>query len=141
MKTALTGFALLFALSAAPAAAKPDMGKIFNRIAETGAQVMQQADENLPSPIDALKQQLDEVKESYKEEGRAYARELGDTMMERAMANKKVDRALDSVRALCWGVVAYITVVSLLLFGMMLRIQSLLAKAEKRQRREEKTQA
>lgn len=134
MKSTYTALALLFALCAAPAPAKPDMGKIFDRLAETGAQVMQQADEALPSPVDALKQELNALKESYKEEGRAYARELGDTMMERAMANKKVDQTLDSVRALCWGVVAYITVVSLLLFAMMLRIQALLKQAEKRQR-------
>ena len=133
MKSTYTTLALLFALCVAPTEAKPDMGKILDRLAETGAQVMQQADEALPSPVDALKQELSDLKESYKEEGRAYARELGDTMMERAMANKKVDQTLDSVRALCWGVVAYITVVSLLLFGMMLRIQGLLKKAEKRQ--------
>lgn len=114
-----------------PAQAKPDMQQILGQLAAAGAQAVQQADAAVPSPIEALKGQFNELKEAYKEEGRAYARELGDTMMERAMANKKVDRTLDSVRALCWGVVAYITVVSLLLFSMMLRIQALLGKIKK----------
>ncbi|MCQ2364286.1 MAG: hypothetical protein MJ051_01865 [Akkermansia sp.] len=137
MNKHLAPLALILALGASPAPAKPDMGKILDRLADAGAQVVQQADE-LPSPIAAVKQELSAIKEAYKEEGRAYARELGDIMMERAMANKKVDRTLDSVRALCWGVVAYITVISLLLFAMMLRIQSLLKKAEKRQDEQER---
>lgn len=115
-----------------PAEAKPDFNAILGRLTEAGVQAVQQADEAIASPMDIIRQELNEVKEAYKEEGRAYARELGDTMMERAMANKKVDKTLDSVRALCWGVVAYITVVSLLLFGMMLRIQSLLGKMKER---------
>ena len=137
MNKLLASLALILAIGATPAPAKPDMGKILNRLTDAGAQVVQQADE-WPSPIAAVKQELSDMKEAYKEEGRAYARELGDIMMERAMANKKVDRTLDSVRALCWGVVAYITVISLLLFAMMLRIQALLKKAEKRQDTQER---
>lgn len=126
-------FVTFSALALLPQAeAKPDFNAILGRLTEVGVQAVQQADEAITSPMDIIRQELNEVKEAYKEEGRAYARELGDTMMERAMANKKVDRTLDSVRALCWGVVAYITVVSLLLFGMMLRIQSLLGKLKEK---------
>lgn len=127
-------FVALSALALLPTVeAKPDFNAILGRLTEAGVQAVQQADESITSPMDIIRQELNEVKEAYKEEGRAYARELGDTMMERAMANKKVDKTLDSVRALCWGVVAYITVVSLLLFGMMLRIQSLLGKLKEKQ--------
>lgn len=123
---------LLTALCLLPAAdAKPDLNKILGKLSDAGVQVVQQADGASFSPLAAVQEEIADIKESYKEEGRAYARELGDIMMERAMANKKVDRAVDSVRALCWGVVIYITVVSFLLFGMMLRINALLGKMKK----------
>lgn len=123
---------LLTATCLLPAAqAKPDFNKILGKLAEAGEQVAQQADPSEFSPFASVKAELAEMKESYKEEGRAYARELGDIMMERAMANKKVDKAVDSVRALCWGVVLYITVVAFLLFGMMLRINALLGQIRK----------
>lgn len=95
---------------------KDDLNKFLGRLADAGSQVAQKADD---------------LKEAYKAEGRAYARELGDIMMERAMANEKVNQTLDSVRTLCWGVVIYITLVSFLLFGMMLRINALLGKLRK----------
>lgn len=123
---------LLTAALLLPAAqAKPDLNKILGKLSEAGVQVAQQTDAAEFSPLAAVQAQLDDIKESYKAEGRAYARELGDIMMERAMANKKVDNAVDSVRALCWGVVLYITVVSFLLFGMMLRINALLGQIRK----------
>lgn len=123
---------LLTAVLLLPTAqAKPDFNKILGKLSDAGAQVAQQADAGEFAPFAAVQAQLDDIKESYKEEGRAYARELGDIMMERAMANKKVDKAVDSVRALCWGVVAYITVISFLLFGMMLRINVLLGQLRK----------
>lgn len=127
--------AVLFAF--APAQAKPDVQQFLGQLLAVGEQAAQQIDA-LPSPVEAITTQFNTLKEAYKEEGRAYARELGDMMVERAMTNKKVNRTLDSVRALCWGVVAYITVVSLLLFGMMLRIQSLLGKMQKIQKMQEK---
>lgn len=118
--------ALVFTLPAAEA--KPDFNKIIGKLSEAGVQLSPQGDGNGISPLAAIQEELVGIKEGYKEEGRAYARELGDIMMERAMANKKVDNAVDSVRALCWGVVLYITLISILLFGMMLRINALLGK-------------
>ncbi len=112
--------------------AKPDFNKILGKLADAGAQVAQQADDGAAfAPLAVVQAQLDDIKETYKAEGRAYARELGDIMMERAMANKKVDKAVDSVRALCWGVVIYITIISFLLFGMMLRINAMLGQIKK----------
>lgn len=130
MKNILT-LLLSAALLLPTARAKPDLNKILGKLSDAGVQVVQQADAAELSPFAAVQAQLDDIKESYKAEGRAYARELGDIMMERAMANKKVDKAVDSVRALCWGVVLYITVVSFLLFGMMLRINALLGQMRK----------
>lgn len=127
MKKLLLPFVLALVLLPA-VQAKPDVNKILGRLADAGVQAVQQADLTGLSPLGAVQEELTAIKESYKQEGRAYARELGDIMMERAMANKKVDRAVDSVRALCWGVVAYITVISFLLFGMMLRINALLGQ-------------
>lgn len=118
--------AALLCLTAAQA--KTDVNKILGRLADVGVQAVQQADLSGLTPLEAVQAELNGIKESYKQEGRAYAKELGDIMMERALANKKVDRTLDSVRALCWGVVAYITVISFLLFGMMLRINALLGQ-------------
>lgn len=124
--TLLCGTLLLF-----PAAsAAPDVHGFVDFFKNAGAQAGQYAKENFPDPFIEIRKELNDMKEAYKEEGRAYARELGDTMMERAMANKKVDQTLNSVRVLCWGVVAYITVVSLLLFGMMLHIHALLRKLQ-----------
>lgn len=125
MKTRL--FLLLcLLLPLQPLQAKPDMGQILSGIAEVGARAAQQPGNIAGNALQGVQQQFNDIKDSYKEEGRAYARELGDIMMDKAMANKKVNRTLDSVRALCWGVVVYITLISILLFGMMLRISGLL---------------
>lgn len=137
-----------------PAAqAKPDIDRLLGGLVEAGNRALQAhtapADTNAPAdtastadetdkaftfrnPLEALQENLSALKETYKEEGRAYARELGDIMVERVMSDKKVDNTLDSVRALCWGVVIYITIISLLLFGMMLRINTLLARLNAR---------
>lgn len=155
MKTLrLTLLSLLALCLLFPAAqGKPDVDRLLGGLIDAGNRALQAhtapADTTAPAapastadetdkaftfrnPLEALQENLSTLKETYKEEGRAYARELGDIMVERVMSDKKVDNTLDSVRALCWGVVIYITIISLLLFGMMLRINSLLSQMKTR---------
>lgn len=158
MKTLRLALLPLLALCLLPAAqAKPDVDRLLGGLMEAGNRALQAhtapADTAAPAdaantadeadkaftfrnPLEALQENLSALKETYKEEGRAYARELGDIMVERVMSDKKVDNTLDSVRALCWGVVIYITLISLLLFGMMLRINSLLTQMKKHGQRD-----
>lgn len=75
-----------------------------------------------------LRSATDSLLESYKEEGREYAREVGDTITQRMLENEKVNSTLDSVRYLCWGVVAYLTVVTLLMLLLLLRLRVLYAR-------------
>ena len=58
---------------------------------------------------------LDAVKEQYMEEGRVYARHLGDKLAERIVQNPKVQSALFMVKALAWVVLLYLTAITLLL--------------------------
>ena len=58
---------------------------------------------------------LDEYLAYFKEEGRAYAKELSDQFVERVREDEKISRALFSVQALCWAVIAYLTLVTLLM--------------------------
>lgn len=69
----------------------------------------------------------DSVLESYKEEGRKYAREMGDIITQRIMEDKKINSTLDSMRLFCWAVVIYLTVISLLVLYMLLRLRVLYA--------------
>lgn len=75
-----------------------------------------------------LRSATDSLLESYKEEGREYAREVGDAITQRMLENEKVNSTLDSVRYLCWGVVVYLTVVTLLMLLLLLRLRVLYAR-------------
>lgn len=92
----------------------------------------------------SVKQALDillqEYKEQYKEEGRLYAREIGDRLVQRLREDPKIKASLTSLQALCWGVVAYLTVVTLVMVVALLRMkrtqaQLLAAIEEMKQRR------
>lgn len=71
---------------------------------------------------------FDELKDSYKQEGRAYAQELGDVVVERIVQDKKVNAALTSLRHLCYAVIAYLTLVTLLIIFFFARIMSAIGK-------------
>lgn len=75
-----------------------------------------------------LRGATDSLLEAYKEEGREYAREVGDVITQRMPENEKVNSTLDSVRFLCWGVVVYLTIVTLLVLVMLLRLRVLYAR-------------
>lgn len=61
----------------------------------------------------------------YKDEGREYARELANIITEKIVNHEKVASVLDSVRMLCWGVVIYLTIISMLIFAMLWRMKSI----------------
>ncbi len=59
----------------------------------------------------------------YKDEGKEYARELANIITERIVNHEKIASVLDSVRMLCWGVVIYLTIISMLIFAMLWRMK------------------
>lgn len=63
------------------------------------------------------------IVEQYKEEGRAYARQLGDVLTERMMQNPKIQSTFFMIKALVWAVLLYLTVISLLLVYMLHKLQ------------------
>ncbi len=80
----------------------------------------------------ALKQALDvlleDYKEQYKSEGRAYARELGDMMLERVSEDPKISASLISLQVLCWSVIAYLTLVTLVVVFCLLWLRRAYAR-------------
>lgn len=74
--------------------------------------------------------------DTFKEEGRAYAREVGDIITERILDSRKISDTLDSMRIFCWAVILYLTVVTLVVIYMLLRLRVLYARimAELKQR-------
>ena len=65
---------------------------------------------------------LREYLEQYKAEGRAYTRELANIITERIVNHDKVASTLRSRRRL-WGVVIYLSVITLLIFFMLWRMK------------------
>lgn len=63
--------------------------------------------------------------ESFKEEGREYAKEVGDIITRRIKEDKKINQTLDSMRLFCWGVVIYLTIVTALVIYLLLRLHVL----------------
>ena len=61
----------------------------------------------------------------YKDEGKEYACELANIITEKIVNHEKVSTVLDSIRMLCWGVVIYLTIISMLIFAMLWRMKSI----------------
>lgn len=66
--------------------------------------------------------------EGFKEEGRKYAKELGDIVTRQIKEDKKINQTLDSMRIFCWAVVAYLTIVTALVIYLLLRLRVLHTK-------------
>ena len=64
---------------------------------------------------EVVMESLDAVKEQYMEEGRTYARQLGDSLAERIVHHPKVQSTIFIVKALAWVVGTYLTLVTVLL--------------------------
>jgi len=72
---------------------------------------------------DALDVVVDEYKAQYKKEGREYAKELGDKLVERVREDPKISASITSVQVLCWVTIAYLTVVTLIMLFSLLRLK------------------
>lgn len=66
---------------------------------------------------------LEPYKEQYKEEGKAYAEELGNALVKRLMQNRELRHTLLSVRILCWGVAIYLSLVTIMIFVWVWRVK------------------
>lgn len=62
--------------------------------------------------------------EYFKNEGRAYARELSESFVNRVREDEKISAALFSVQLLCWSVIIYLTIVTLLMLVYVRLINS-----------------
>lgn len=69
--------------------------------------------------------------DAFKEEGREYAKEVGDIITERILESRKISNTLDSMRIFCWAVVAYLTIVTILIVILLLRLRVLYSKLMK----------
>ena len=72
------------------------------------------------SAVDKL---IDEYKVQYKQEGREYAREVGDKIVTRVINDPKISHSIYSLQALCWGVIVYLTLVTLVMVFSLLHLK------------------
>lgn len=66
---------------------------------------------------------VNEYKEQYKQEGREYAREVGDKIVERVRKDPQISSSITSVKILCWVVIAYLTLVTLIMLFSLLHLK------------------
>ncbi len=66
---------------------------------------------------------INEYKEQYKQEGREYAREVGDKIVERVREDPQISSSITSLKILCWVVIAYLTLVTLIMLFSLLRLK------------------
>ena len=69
--------------------------------------------------------------DTFKDEGREYAKEVGDIITERILESRKISNTLDSMRIFCWAVVVYLTIVTILIVVLLLRLRVLYSKLMK----------
>jgi hypothetical protein len=131
-------FLILLALvSLLPVQAKVDAGQLLGGLIQIVSEPQPAAPEQTKEPglgeqiMLTLRGATDAVMESYKEEGREYAREVGDIITERILESRKISDTLDSMRIFCWAVVAYLTIVTILIVVLLLRLRVLYSKLMK----------
>ncbi len=71
----------------------------------------------------ALDELIAEYKEQYKAEGRAYAREVGDIVVQRVVQDPEINATITSLRTLCWVVIAYLTLVTLIMLACLVYLK------------------
>ncbi|MBR5890184.1 MAG: hypothetical protein IKY92_09105 [Akkermansia sp.] len=69
--------------------------------------------------------------DTFKDECREYAKEVGDIITERILESRKISDTLDSMRIFCWAVVVYLTIVTILIVVLLLRLRVLYSKLMK----------
>ena len=125
-------FLILLALACLlPVQAKVDAGQLLGGLLQMVSEPQAAGTTPAPAKEPGLGEQImltlrgatDAVMESYKEEGREYAREVGDIITQRIMEDKKINSTLDSMRLFCWAVILYLTVVTLVVIYMLLRLR------------------
>ena len=130
-------FLILLALACLlPVQAKVDAGQLLGGLLQMVSEPQAAGTTPAPAKDPGLGEQImltlrgstDAVMESYKEEGRAYAREVGDIITERILDSRKISDTLDSMRIFCWAVILYLTVVTLVVIYMLLRLRVLYAR-------------
>ncbi len=72
------------------------------------------------STVDKL---IGEYKEQYKQEGREYAKEVGDKIVTRVVNDPKIEKSIFGLRALCWGVIVYLTIVTIIVVFSLLHLK------------------
>ena len=75
---------------------------------------------SLKDSMDVL---IDEYKEQYKKEGRQYAKELGDRMVERVKEDPKISSALTAIQVLCWSIIVYLSLVTVFVFSSFVSLR------------------
>ncbi len=71
----------------------------------------------------ALEDWAEEYREKLKAEGREYARELGDMVVERVVRDPEIHASITSLRTLCWVVVGYLTLVTLIMLACLVYLR------------------
>lgn len=130
-----------------PSWADTEGKQIFNNLLRAGVQAVQstlkheQKDNEVPDEanvssssdpagalsrvmIESLEKSLAGIKEQYKQEGRAYARELGDMVAERIVRSPRVQSTILTLQTLCWAIIAYLILVTILLLVSLQRLCS-----------------
>ena len=128
-------FLLIALLGLLQVQGKTDVGQVLGGLLQLGGQVLeeqtsaQQAgktpDEQAALSISGI---TDQLLKSYKEEGRRYAKEVGDIVTQRILEAEKLKETIDSVRILCWVVILYLTVVTIIVLIMLLRLRVLYSR-------------
>ena len=129
-------FILLALVCLLPVQAKVDAGQLLGGLLQMVSEPQAAGTAPAPAKEPGLGEQImltlrgatDAVMESYKEEGREYAREVGDIITQRIIEDKKINSTLDSMRLFCWAVILYLTVVTLVVIYMLLRLRVLYAR-------------
>ncbi len=81
-----------------------------------------------------IKHVLESLLEEYKEQGRIYAGELGDIVVERVRKDPEIHSTITSLRVLSWSVIAYLTLVTIIMLACLVYLKRsnarLLARVE-----------
>ncbi len=128
-------FILIALVSLLPAQAKTDVGQVLGGLLQLGGQILEEQtspQETGKSPDEqaalSIRGVTDKLLVIYKEEGRQYAREVGDIITQRILEAEKINKTLDSVHMLCWIVITYLTIVTIIVLFMLLRLRVLYAR-------------
>lgn len=117
-----------------PVQAKVDAGQLLGGLLQLGGQVLEEQTALPDTPVTndsavlSLRGVTDTLLKSYKQEGREYAKEVGDIIARRILEEKKINDTLNSMRLFCWAVIIYLTIVTLIVLYMLLRLRVLYAR-------------